>query len=205
MTEKEEFLEKKLEEMKAEIKELKATNQRLLDTAIAFITVDDFKEYINDKFDALDPPYTDDEIYEAIEKVCGEGFDKDKYYDAVLSLLQNDEDHTLCAVCGKFVPNNDHWAHNGYSSCGDCMYCTREKELDEWGIKKDEDEDEEEEEEKKEETTTVDIYMRIKERNGFAMDYNSLTVQTLKNLLRSRGLKLGGRKVELIERLKANV
>ena len=45
--------------------------EELIDTSIAFITVEDTKAYLEDEGDLA---YNDDDIYDAIVKVCGEGF-----------------------------------------------------------------------------------------------------------------------------------
>ena len=79
-------LESRNTELEAENTSQKERIERLVATAIAFITVEGFKEYIKYE-EGKEEWYDDKDIYCAIEKVCGEGYDKSEYYAAVHDLL----------------------------------------------------------------------------------------------------------------------
>jgi hypothetical protein len=77
-----------IKKLKQEIEKLKAEKQELIDTAVAFINVNDVKKFIYENYQKK---YDDDDIYMAIDKICGLGcFDYDTYYDAVYERLSAD-------------------------------------------------------------------------------------------------------------------
>ena len=82
-------LEEKYDALLKENASQKKRIEKLIDTAIAFITLEDTKAYLEDEGDLA---YNDDDIYDAIVKVCGEGFDKDAYYAGVHDLLRDDSE-----------------------------------------------------------------------------------------------------------------
>ena len=55
------------------------------------------------------------------------------------------DDCLWCAFGEHIVDADEHWSKNGFSGVGDCMRCTREKELREQDISSDSIEEEEEE------------------------------------------------------------
>ena len=79
-TDEREYYENKAAKLEARVAELESQNAKLIDTAIAFITLEDTKAYLEDEGDLA---YNDDDIYNAIVKVCGEGMDKSDYYARV--------------------------------------------------------------------------------------------------------------------------
>jgi len=77
-------------ELEARNAELEAKNARLINTAIAFITVEDYKEEMEAEglYKKGEEWYDDDDIYSAFCYLCKEGYDKTEYYHAVHDYLR---------------------------------------------------------------------------------------------------------------------
>ena len=97
-------LEEKYEALLKENASQKKRIEKLIDTAIAFITVEDTRAYLEDEGDLT---YDDDDIYNAIVKVCGEGYDQERVLRRCARPLARDRGAEIltqhsCVLPGKF-------------------------------------------------------------------------------------------------------
>lgn len=59
---------------------------------------------------------------------------QDAYNAELKEEKEIEQDKEFCEVGEHYVDKEDHWSNNGYPLCGDCMGCTKEKELEELGL-----------------------------------------------------------------------